>query len=134
MNMMTRDSAIKTIICVSIALAVYFSLLGSVLPGGGFAAGVMIAAAYIASLFSPWRERVEGFCPTARLLTLCCCGLFLFIVLALIGGGDFLGDAFLSSRKLSIIALNASLALSYGAGLSCIVSAFSSYKTEEAAK
>jgi multisubunit Na+/H+ antiporter MnhB subunit len=136
MKIIPPRPAALTIISISIALAMYFFLLGAYFPGGGFAAGIMIATAYITALFAFGKESVERYCCARQLLALCCMGMSLYILLALLGAsnfgsGSFLSDAFIHSKTLSAIALNLSMAIAFGAGISCIAAIFFNYSPEE---
>ncbi len=139
MKFMSRKTAIIILVGAAMVLAIIFSLLGAALPGGAFASGILFAAAYITVLFTVGRQQMAEYCSVAQLVAVSCSGLALLLLLSLlgsssIGSGSFMGDAFAGSRVFSIIALNISIALAFGAGISGIVTIFLTYDPAEDAE
>jgi multicomponent Na+:H+ antiporter subunit B len=139
MKMLSRVNSIKVIAGACGALAIYFFLSGTIFPGGGFAGGIMLAAAYVSVSLMPGQEKLNTSLTAGRLLALTGAGTFIYLLLSLLGAGSqgagsFLGDAFAGQKTLSAILLNSAIALSFGGGISCLINIFSAYKPPEALK
>jgi multisubunit Na+/H+ antiporter MnhB subunit len=134
MNYIPRQRATAIIIWTALAMALYFVALSAYLPGGAFAAGIMLALAYILHRLTQSPE-TSVFTPRF-LMSVFSTGLALFVTLALLamgttGSGSFMGEAFTTWRSGNTVATSAALALIIGAGISLIVDAFVSYTPEE---
>ena len=136
MKLLPEIPALKIIIGMAIALAIYFTLMGSMIAGGGFAAGIMLAIAYAIAFFSFGQSNICRVCDAPRLMLITATGLALFVLLALCaagttGSGMFLGESLVFSAQLSAIASNTAIMLTFGGGISLIITTFVTYTPEE---
>jgi multisubunit Na+/H+ antiporter MnhB subunit len=139
MKILNLKTATYTVIGLALALSLSFLVFGAAAPGGGFASGIMLASAYLVTLLTVGQQRTAEYCPIKRLLDITATGLGLLIFLSLLGasrfgGGSFLNNPFAASKLLSAAVLNTAIAITFGAGISCIITVFLSYESEGDAK